>query len=156
MRHSRRRSSSRRRGVVSVEFALIAPVLVGIVLGTTEVSRLYDVQNQLSIAAREGARLASMDRTGMLSEGETTNGKVVQDIQNFLTANGLPGDDVTVFIVDPDDHTTHFDLDDANNDLNLFEIRIEVPYSAIGGWSGEGTTMSAKVVFRNARAVLIQ
>lgn len=100
-----------------------------------------------------------MDRTGMLAEGQTTNDKITADVQNFLLANGLPGDQTEVFIVNPDDSTTPFDLDDEANELELFELRIELPYSEIagsGGSYGENFVLSAKVVFRNARVSLAQ
>ena len=101
-------------------------------------------------------RLASMDRTGLLQNGQSTNAKITSDIQNMLTANGLPGDEVAVHIVDPIDHTTPFDLDDAANRLKLFELRVELPYySGIGGDPGR-FTMAGKVVFRNASGSLVQ
>ena len=94
----------------------------------------------------------------MLEEGQTTNEKVTDDVKHFLTANGLPGDLANVFIVDPDDSTTPFDMDDEANELELFELRVELPYSAVsegGGSLGENFVLSAKVVFRNARATLV-
>ena len=148
-----------RRGAAAVELAIVAPLFVTLMLGVAEASRLFHAQNQLALAAREGARLAAMDRTGMLGEGVTTNAKVAADIQHFLAANGLPGDDVDVFIVDPDDHTTTFDLDDPANDLKLFEVRVELPYSELGGFGGSSSNdwnLSAAIVFRNARATLVQ
>jgi hypothetical protein len=149
----------RRRGAAAVEFAIVAPVFVVIVLGVAESSRLFEVQNQLALAARGGARLGAMDRTGLLEEGQTTNDKVADDVKHFLSANGLPGDQATVFIVDPEDSTTPFDMDDEVNELELFELRVELPYSAVsegGGSLGESFVLSAKVVFRNARATLVQ
>jgi hypothetical protein len=144
---------------VTVEFAFVAPVFLTIMLGVTQVSRLFDVQNQLSVAVREGARLAAMDRSGMLSDGQTTNEKIEQDICNILRANGLPGADADVYIVDPYDHMTTFDLDDSANDLKLFELRVELPCSAVSSLAkltSNDTTLTAKVVFRNARATMIQ
>lgn len=49
-----RRSSE--RGAAAVEFALILPVLLLMVLGMLEFSRAYNTQISLSGAAREGAR----------------------------------------------------------------------------------------------------
>lgn len=159
MTTSSKRRTRRRRGVASVEFAIVAPVLVAIVMGVAEVSTLFDVQNELAVAAREGARLASMDRTGMLDGRQTVNEKITADIENFLTSNGLPGNKANIYIVDPGDHTTALDLDNPVNDFKLFELRVEVPYSAVSGLgrsSGRELTMSAKVVFRNAHAVIAQ
>lgn len=44
------------RGAAAVEFALVLPVLILLVLGVIEFSRVYNVQISLSNAAREGAR----------------------------------------------------------------------------------------------------
>jgi Flp pilus assembly protein TadG len=159
MRSGQHTSTTKRRGAAAIEFAFVAPIFVTIALGVSEASRLFEAQNQLATAVREGARLAAMDRTGLLAEGQTTNSKVASDINNYLTANGLPGDQVDVFIVDPTDHTTPFDLDDPVNDLELFEVRVDVPYSALTGAGGSSTsqwTLSAKIVFRNARAAIVQ
>lgn len=137
----------------------MAPVFITIMMGVSEATHLFELQNQLALAAREGARLAAMDRTGMLEAGETTNQKIVTDVKNFLTANGMSGDSASVFIVDADDSTTTFDLDNPANDLELFELRVELPYSAVAGFSiptQSDWNLTAKVIFRNARAVIIQ
>lgn len=47
---------TRERGAAAVEFALILPVLLLLVLGMLEFSRAYNTQISLSGAAREGAR----------------------------------------------------------------------------------------------------
>ena len=44
------------RGAAAVEFALVLPLLLLLVLGMIEFSRVYNVQISLSNAAREGAR----------------------------------------------------------------------------------------------------
>jgi Flp pilus assembly protein TadG len=144
---------------VTVEFAFVAPVFLTIMLGVTQVSRLFDVQNQLAVAVREGARLAAMDRTGMLSDGQTTNDKIEQDVRNILTANGLPGSDAEVHIVNPDDHVTTFDLDNSANNLKLFELRVELPCSTVSSLANatcSDATLRAKIVFRNARSTMVQ
>ncbi|TDW30408.1 TadE/TadG family type IV pilus assembly protein [Cryobacterium psychrophilum] len=52
----RLRNQRGERGAAAVEFALILPVLLLLVLGVIEFSRVYNVQISLSNAAREGAR----------------------------------------------------------------------------------------------------
>ncbi|NKX56724.1 pilus assembly protein [Arthrobacter sp. E918] len=44
------------RGAVAVEFALILPILVALLLGIMEFGRAYHTQITLTSAAREGAR----------------------------------------------------------------------------------------------------
>lgn len=51
------------RGAVAVEFALLAPVLVMILLGIMEFGRAYNVQTSLTNAAREGVRNMAIDNS---------------------------------------------------------------------------------------------
>jgi len=48
------------RGASAVEFALIVPLLVLLVLGIIEFSHAYQVQGTLSAAAREGVRVMAL------------------------------------------------------------------------------------------------
>jgi hypothetical protein len=152
-----RRRPLRRRGAVAVEFAAVAPVLLAVVVGMLELSRVYSVQNTLETAAREGARFASLDRTGMLLEGQTANQKLESDVKNFLASTGINQSDVTVTVVDAENPELSFDLDDPDNDLELFQIRIVVPYSKIS-YSPvkhyQEYNLSAALTFRNGRATL--
>ena len=156
MRRQRTRRSRRacRRGASAVEFAFIAPVFLTIVLGSVEAGRLFEAQNQLAMAAREGARLAAMDRSEILN-GQSTNQKIEQDVRGYLTSNGLPGSEVDIFIVDADDGVTPMDLDHPDNLLELFELRIETTYSETGwsvGYWPTDPALTASVVFRNSRS----
>jgi Flp pilus assembly protein TadG len=53
-------STTRERGSVAVEFALLAPVLIMLLLGIMEFGRAYNVQISLSSAAREGVRVMAI------------------------------------------------------------------------------------------------
>ncbi len=156
--HNQHNKNSR-RGVAAVEFAFVAPVLLSIVFGMIQITRIYDAQNLLASAAREGARFASINREGMLREGETANSKLEKDVKNFLASAGLPKDDVQVTIRDHSNPGTTFDLDDPANDLLLFDVEVSVPYSSVSytpvGESSE-YNMSASITFRNGRATLSQ
>jgi len=55
-----------------------------------ELTRMFEVQNLLDTAAREGARLGAMDREGLLQDGQSTNDNLTADIKNFLASNGVP------------------------------------------------------------------
>ncbi|MBT2537121.1 TadE/TadG family type IV pilus assembly protein [Arthrobacter sp. ISL-69] len=48
------------RGAVAVEMAFILPLLLLILIGTMEFGRVFNVQNSLTQAAREGARHAAI------------------------------------------------------------------------------------------------
>jgi len=54
-------SKTKERGAVAVEFALVAPVLVMLLLGIMEFGRAYNAQVTLSSAAREGVRVMAID-----------------------------------------------------------------------------------------------
>jgi Flp pilus assembly protein TadG len=47
-----------------VEFALVVPLLLVLVLGIVEFGRAYNIQTTLSGAAREGVRAAALNNTG--------------------------------------------------------------------------------------------
>ena len=46
-----------------MEFALVVPVLLVLVLGIVEFGRAYNIQTTLSGAAREGVRIAALNNT---------------------------------------------------------------------------------------------
>lgn len=48
------------RGAVAVEMAFLLPLLLLILIGTMEFGRVFNVQNSLTQAAREGARNAAI------------------------------------------------------------------------------------------------
>ncbi|MFO7690443.1 MAG: TadE/TadG family type IV pilus assembly protein [Cryobacterium sp.] len=56
-----RRTAASERGAAAVEFALVLPALLLLVLGMIEFSRVYNVQISLSNAAREGARTMAIE-----------------------------------------------------------------------------------------------
>ena len=59
---TRRSRRAHRRGQALVEFALVFPVLVLILLGIFEVGRAVFAYNTLGNAAREGARVAAVNQ----------------------------------------------------------------------------------------------
>lgn len=149
--------SPARRGAVAVEFAFVAPVLLAIIVGLLELSRVYTIQNCLETAAREGARFAALDRSGMMMSGKTANQKIVDDVKNYLASNNINPERVKVNVVTADDSNNEFDLDDPNNDLELFEVQVEVPYSAVSYSpvsDANDYTLNAAITFRNGRAVV--
>lgn len=53
-------SRASERGAVAVEFAILAPVLIMILLGIMEFGRAYNAQISLTNAAREGVRVMAI------------------------------------------------------------------------------------------------
>jgi len=76
------------KGQSLVEFALVIPVFVVILLGIIEFGRLWEVSNILTSAAREGARVAAV--TGPDVSRATTAAQTV------LSAGSITGATVTV------------------------------------------------------------
>jgi Flp pilus assembly protein TadG len=148
-----------RKGAVAVEFAIVAPVLLAIMFGMIQYGKAFEMQNQLQVAAREGARFASMDHTGMLSSGQTSNQKLIQEVKNFLATYGIAQSDVTVTVKDHANPTSDFNLDDPHNDLKLFDVKVSVSYSKVSLTpvsANNDYALSGKVVFRNGKATISQ
>ena len=55
------KGQARDRGAVAVEFALVVPLLLLLLVGIAEVGRLYHVQTLLSGAARDGVRVMALE-----------------------------------------------------------------------------------------------
>lgn len=54
---------NKERGAAAVEFALLVPVLIMIILGIMEFGRAYNIQATLTNAARESARVMSINNS---------------------------------------------------------------------------------------------
>jgi Flp pilus assembly protein TadG len=144
-----------RRGAVAVEFACVAPVLLIVIVGLLEMSRVYSVQNVLETAAREGARFAGLDRSGLMLQNQTANQKLITDVKNYLATNNIDPTAVTVRVVKASNPSQDFNLDDPNNALQLFQVHVEVPYSKVcysAFRTYDAEKLSAVLTYRNGRA----
>lgn len=71
-RRAFRRAPTRdRRGVATVEFAIVAPLMIILLLGTIDVGQYVSVGQAVSSASREGTRLAARDTTATAAEVTT-------------------------------------------------------------------------------------
>jgi Flp pilus assembly protein TadG len=148
-----------RKGAVAVEFAIVAPVVLSLIIGMVQYGKAFEMQNQLQVAAREGARFASMDHTGLLANGQTSNQKLIQEVKNFLATYGISQSDVTVAVKDHANPTADFNLDDPKNDLKLFDVKVSVNYSKVSLTPVSASSdyaLTGKVVFRNGKASISQ
>jgi len=87
MRHIRSlksRNGRSRRGAAVAEFALIAPVFLTLTVGCIELGRAVIVQQLLTNASREGARVAGYDTT-------SSSSKVSTAVNNYLTSVNISG-----------------------------------------------------------------
>ena len=61
------------RGATAVEFALIVPLLIVLVLGIAEFGRAFQVQGTLSAAAREGVRVMALQNNQSAAKDAVRN-----------------------------------------------------------------------------------
>jgi Flp pilus assembly protein TadG len=80
---------SSERGAVAVEFAILLPVLLALVLGTLEFGRAYNAQISLTNAAREGARVMALQNDSAAAKTASRNAAV-------MLSSGVLASDVTV------------------------------------------------------------
>lgn len=92
------------RGAVAVEFALLAPVLIMILLGIMEFGRAYNAQVTLTNAAREGARAMAINNSQAIAISATKNAAtqinpVLADSNiTFSATNCVEGTQMTVTV----------------------------------------------------------
>ena len=84
----RQPSFRKRRGTAAVEFAAVAPVFFLLIFGMIEYGRMVMVQQILTNAAREGARVGVLDGS--------TESKVDTAVNTYLTAAGIKTSTTTV------------------------------------------------------------
>jgi Flp pilus assembly protein TadG len=82
------RRPGERRGAAAVEFAVVSPLLVMLLLGVIEFGRMSMVQQAITTAAREGAREAIVDGS--------TESQVRSTVNSYLAAGGIRGATVTL------------------------------------------------------------
>jgi Flp pilus assembly protein TadG len=92
----RRRVCQRRLGAAAVEFAIVAPIFFLMILGMLELGRAVMVQQVITNASREGARIAVLD--GSLATGTDDEPGVTDSIANYLTSANIDPDSVTITI----------------------------------------------------------
>jgi Flp pilus assembly protein TadG len=90
------------RGAAAVEFALVVPVLLALLLGIIEFGRAYNVQISLTHAARETVRTMAIDNTwgDAVSRGKTAAPSVVLAAGDFAAAPATctPGQQISVTV----------------------------------------------------------
>jgi Flp pilus assembly protein TadG len=120
--HLSHRRSQPRRGTAAVEFALVAPIVIGLLVGLLEVGQLVQVNQIVSNAAREGARKAST--------GVNTYADVQTTVANYLTNAGITNQNgltVTVADVTQGNPGPQFNPSTANW-LDQLQVTVTLPY----------------------------
>ncbi|HVX62328.1 MAG TPA: TadE/TadG family type IV pilus assembly protein [Pirellulales bacterium] len=128
-----------RRGTSAVEFAFIAPLFFLLVIGMIEFSRAMMVQQVLTTASREGARMATLDSTNYSSDPSPTS-LVVSAVDQCLAGANVNGSTTTISPALPVG---------AGQDIT---VTVSVPYSSVtwipSPWFLGGTTLTAVSVMR--------
>ena len=133
------RRTAPRRGAALLEFAIIMPVLLIVVLGMIEIGRAVMVTEVLTHAARMGARTAAIS-SGSTSGALTAANKV-------LTDSGINGATVQVYV-------NGSSLKDASTAVSGDEIAVTIsePYANVTWLSNpkylNGKNLNARVVMR--------
>ena len=109
----------RRLGTATVEFAVVAPLLVVVTVGMVEVTRIAQVKNYLTDAARSSCRLAV--------DPSSTSDMVKTNINTILTANGIAPANATISITV---NGAAVDVKTAKK-YDQILVKIQVPISSV-------------------------
>ena len=82
-----------RKGQAAVEFALVLPLFLLLLVGMVEFARAWNIYQVMTDAARQGARLA------VLADPAITEDSVRSMIANSLAVGALDPDEVTVTLL---------------------------------------------------------
>jgi Flp pilus assembly protein TadG len=128
----------RRRGAAIVEFALIAPILFLLIMGSIEFGRAAMAKDLLANAARAGAR------TGALPG--KSNGDIESQANTSLSDSGVSGATVAI--------TVNGATTDAAAAMqgDIVQVTVTVPYKSVSWlpspWFLGNTTLSETVFMR--------
>lgn len=130
--------SRARRGVATVEFAVVAPVFFVLVLGVIEFTRAMMVEELLTNAAHEGAR------AGVLDNSQVSD--VTSAVNNYLSAAGVSGATTTVSPSPPSSAAYNQSV----------TVNVQISYSSVS-WLPVphflgGTTLKAGAIMRRETA----
>ena len=84
-----------RRGAAAVEFAIVAPIFFMLVFGMIEFGRALMVQQVLTNASREGARVAVLDSQ------TATRTQVINTVSSYLANAGISGATIDMTPTEP-------------------------------------------------------
>jgi Flp pilus assembly protein TadG len=122
-------------GTATVEFALVLPVILTLMLGTWEVGRMVEVQQILNNAVREGGRHAAT--------GQYTNAQVQKVVLNYLSMAGLTTTGATATVSDLTN--PGFDAT-AAVELDQLQIGVTIPFTNVRWAAATLVTNSSTVL----------
>ncbi len=119
------------RGAAAVEFALVVPLLLLLVMGIAEFGRAYNISTILTGAAREGARTMALQNSASAARSAAQNaatGLHVSTSQIAVTPSSCP----TV----------------STGSTTLVQVSITYPMTFVSGLFGSGVTLHGTGVMR--------
>ncbi len=78
-----------RRGTACVEFAVLSPILLILILGIIDVGQFVNVGQSVSNASREGARVAARQATTNVSQVQTAVSDYLTDMHPNLPSSAV-------------------------------------------------------------------
>jgi Flp pilus assembly protein TadG len=141
----------RRRGAAAVEFAIVAPLFFLLVFGMIEFGRIIMVQQVITNAAREGARVGVLDPP----TGGTNKQTVLDTVSNYLTSAKItpPTPSARIYI-STDNGTTWVESEPSLATYGQpVKVTVSVSYENISwlpfSWFGNsGKTLQASTIMR--------
>ena len=134
MNRRSRRTENVRRGAALVEFALVAPIFLLFVVGSVELGRAIVVQEALTNASREGARVGILD--GALSSDVTSA------VNSYLSGVSISGATTNVTPTDPGTQPVGTQV----------TVSVSIAYSSVtwvpSPWFLKNATLSATTVMQ--------
>jgi Flp pilus assembly protein TadG len=120
------------RGATAVEFALIVPLLILLVLGIAEFGRAFQVQGTLSAAAREGVRLMALQNDPAAAKDAVRNAApslnpAITNAQITITPSSCPV---------------------VNSGTTTVRLTVKYPMPYLTGFFGSGITLTGTGVMR--------
>jgi Flp pilus assembly protein TadG len=110
-----------RRGTAAVEFVVVLPFLVPLLIGLWEVGRLIEVMQVLSNAAREGGR--------QIATGSTSIATAQTEVINVLARNGVT---VTASQISITNVTNSARSDPTTcNQMDQWHVQIQIPFNSV-------------------------
>ena len=131
MKITARRPATGRKGAVALEFALILPIFMMLMLGIIECGQVMSSEELITNATREGARLAGLGGSTMGTGSSTGANEVNYRIRSYLSSGGIAPSTATITITDLD--ATITDLPQASAGDRI-KVTVAVPFKSIA-WS---------------------
>lgn len=156
MIHVRRRSwqtgRKRRRGVAALEFALILPVLLVMVVGLFEVGQLVRLRQVLDNAVREGARQASFGKktVSVPDPNNPTLGTIKETVEAYLVQERINVNGLQIKVTGPgggaeiDPRTLNSSLNQTTPDR--FRIEVTLPYERTGSQGNRLVSLKLRLI----------